>query len=540
MSSAQVGKTEILNNVTGFYMDQDPSPILIVQPTLEIAEAWSKDRLAPMLRDTPCLRGKVKDPRARDSGNTLLHKLFDGGHITMSGANSPASLASRPIRIVLCDEIDRYPVSAGTEGDPMNLAFKRATTFWNRKKGMFSTPTTRGASRIEAAYGSSDRRKYYVPCPHCGEYQAMKWGQLQWPKDRPEEAAYYCEHCGAAIEDADKTAMLQRGEWRAEGEFKGVAGFWLNELYSPWVSFGQMAVNFIEAKKSPQTLKTFVNTSLAETWEEDRGETVDDNVLFDRREDWGKDIPLDAGVLTCGIDVQGNRLEAEVVAWGRGKESWGVENRVFYGDPRRPDVWKDLDTFLQKTYTHAGGVGLPIACACVDTGDNTQHVYDFVRSRQTRRIYGVKGANQAGLPVVNRPTMRNKGGVLLFTLGVDTAKADIYSYMKIIEPGPGYMHFPMSYGKEYFEQLTAEKVVTRFHKGFPKREWIKTRARNEALDCRVYALAALHILNPDWDGIFENLGKAAMSKNMPPSPENQRPMRPNPSRKKSWINGWRR
>jgi len=282
-ASAQVGKTEILNNIAGYYIHQDPAPILLLQPTLEIAEAWSKDRFAPMIRDTAALSELIKDPRSRDSGNTLLHKKFPGGHITMAGANSPASLASRPIRIVLMDEVDRYPLSAGAEGDPRSLAKKRSTTFWNRKDIQASTPTVKGISPIDAAYENSDQRLYYVPCTHCGEYQYLKWAQVKWDKE-PEEAYYVCECCGVVLTDSDKPAMLAAGEWRAEMPFKGVAGFHLSELYSPWVTFGQIAKNFTIAKLLPETLKTWVNTSLGESWEE-AGEGLDEDSLMGRREE---------------------------------------------------------------------------------------------------------------------------------------------------------------------------------------------------------------------------------------------------------------
>src|SRR5882672_4269896 len=215
MKAAQIGWTEILNNVIGFHIDQDPAPILLVQPNLEMAEAWSKDRLAPMIRDTPALRGKIADPRARDTGNTLLHKTFAGGHLTIAGANSPAGLASRPIRIVLFDEVDKFPSSAGAEGDPISLGKKRSTTFWNRKMLAGSTPTIKGSSRVEEGFEASDQRYYFVPCPHCQEFQRLTWPQVRWPEGRPEAAVYVCQHCGAEISEAQKPAMILAGEWRA-------------------------------------------------------------------------------------------------------------------------------------------------------------------------------------------------------------------------------------------------------------------------------------------------------------------------------------
>ena len=281
MSSAQVGKTEILNNIVGYYIDQDPSTILNLQPTLEMAQTWSKDRLAPMVRDNPCLTKKVKSSKSKDSDNTILHKLFPGGHITMVGANSPAGLASRPIRIVLCDEVDRYPVSAGAEGDPVNLAIKRTTTYWNKKIGLFSTPTIKGVSRIEKAFAESDQRYYYVPCPHCGVYQRLRWGHVKYSKDNIKEAYYECEHCGGHLSDSDRYRAIARGYWEAQEEFKGVAGFHLNELYSPWRKLADIVQDFLDAKDKPDTLKTWVNTSLGETWEE-AGESVDPDSLESR------------------------------------------------------------------------------------------------------------------------------------------------------------------------------------------------------------------------------------------------------------------
>ena len=260
MSSAQVGKTEILNNIVGYHIHQDPAPILCVQPTVEMGKTWSKDRLAPMLRDTPALRGRVKDARSRDAGNTTQHKQFPGGHITIAGANSAAGLASRPIRVVLLDEVDRYPPSAGSEGDPVRLATKRTTTFWNRKILLTSTPTIKGLSRIELAFESSDKRRFWVPCPHCGEFQVLAWSGVKFAP-----LGYQCAGCQGLWTDTQRWWAVARGEWRAEGESKGVAGFHLNELYSPWVTTAEMVESFLEAKKSPETLKTWVKTTLGET-----------------------------------------------------------------------------------------------------------------------------------------------------------------------------------------------------------------------------------------------------------------------------------
>lgn len=534
MSSAQIGKTEIINNVVGYHIQLDPSPILLLQPTLEMAEAWSKDRFAPMLRDTEALRGLVKDPRARDSGNTLLHKRFPGGHITMAGANSPSSLASRPIRLVLCDEVDRYPPSAGTEGDPVSLAKKRSTTFWNRKLLLTSTPTIKGASRIEAAYEQSDQRRFHVPCPHCGAYQVLTWQQVKWESDserhRTDTAHYECVQCGVAIYDSDKPAMLAAGKWVATAPFTGTAGFHTNELYSPWVTWPQIVAEFLKAKKLPETLKTWVNTSLGDTWEE-AGESVDADLLMQRKESWGSEAPEEVAIITAGVDVQGDRLEVEVKGWGIGEESWSLDYKIFYGDPAHEAVWQELDAYLLRPVKSKTGLYLNIACACIDTGGHhTQSVYEFCKTRAVRGIFPIKGMNQTGKPLVGRPSKNNRHKLRMYPLGVDTAKEIIVSRLRLTEPGPGYCHFPVERDREYFLQLTAEKQVTKFTRGVARREWIKTRARNEVLDCSVYALAALKLLSPDLEQLAASMQNA-------PRPEPEKPPAPQaaPQQQAAWI-----
>lgn len=508
MSSAQVGKTEIVNNVVGFHIAQDPAPLLIVMPTLEMGEAWSKDRLAPMLRDTPALSGKVKDPRARDSGNTLLHKQFPGGHLTICGANSPSSLASRPIRVVLCDEVDRYPPSAGAEGDPVALAKKRSATFWNRKLILTSTPTLKGHSRIERAYEASDRRRFWVPCPHCDETQVLMWANVKWPPNEPNRAAYHCVSCGTEWSDVERWAAIRRGAWRPEGPFQGVAGFWLNELYSPWTRVADIATTFVEAKKSPETLRAFVNTSLGETWEE-QGEGIDGGGLVERAEEW-TDVPGGVLVLTAGVDVQADRLEVEIVGWGRDEESWSLEHVRLFGDPSAPAVWSDLDRLLLQNWTREDGVALPVTAVCVDSGYATQAVYSYCAGRYRRRVYCIKGMAGPGRPIwPKKSTKAGQGKVNLFTIGVDAAKDATYARLRITRPGPGFCHFPKDRDPDWFGQLTAEQVVVKYSKGFPTRVWEKKPgARNEALDCRVYAYTALQSLSVVWSR-FKDAAKPA-------------------------------
>jgi phage terminase large subunit GpA-like protein len=536
MSSAQVGKTEILNNVIGFHVAQDPSPMLVVQPTLDMAQTWSKDRLAPMLRDTPQLQGLVKDPRARDSGNTTLHKIFPGGHITACGANSPSSLASRPVRIVLCDEVDRYPVSAGSEGDPVSLARKRASTFWNRRIGLFSTPTNKGNSRIEAAFEESDKRFYFVPCPHCKHQQSLKWASVTWEQDKPDSAQYACEECGALWTDAERVRAIRQGKWSPTSEFKRVAGFHLSGLYSPWIPVDAAVREFLEAKKQPATLRVWVNTYLGETWEE-QGEQVDDYAIAARRESFGETLPLEVVLLTAGVDVQDDRLEVEIVGWGRDDESWSVDYRTVYGDPSSPTVWRDMDSLLDQQFEREDGSILMVRSTCVDSGGHhTNSVYNFVRPREGKRVFAIKGVGGEGKPLVGKPGRNNIGKIKLFPIGVDTAKDVLFSRMRISEPGPGYMHFPLSRSDEYFRQLTAEKLVTRYHKGFARREWVKIRPRNEALDVRVYAMAALGILNLNVNAIAD---RVMMKHENPPEPKQSPPTKRNNRQTGGFVQSWR-
>lgn len=515
MKSAQCGFTECLLNILGYYISQDPSPILWVNPTLEMSEVASKTRLAPMLRDTPCLQGLVADAKSRDSGNTLLSKSFPGGVLAMAGANSPAGLASRPIRIVLCDEVDRFPASAGPEGDPVNLAIKRSATFQNRKIILGSTPTIKDHSRIEQAYLQSDQRRYYIPCPHCGEYQPLAWANLHWQADRPDTATYACRQCAALIEEKHKAGLLARGEWRAENPaIKGVAGFHLNELYSPWRRWADVVTDFLSAKQSPETLKTWINTSLGETWEE-QAEKSDPDALLSRRENYTESrLPADVLYLTAGVDVQDNRLECEIVGWRQDRpdappESWGVAYHVLSGDPARTGVWGDLDTLLTQEWTTEDGRKLRVQAACVDSGGHhTSRVYAWCEARKGRHIYATKG-----LPGPSRPIWRQKAGKSkkyqadVWHLGVDAGKDAWYGRLKITEPGPGYCHFPLAYDETYFAGLTAEQVRTKYRQGRPFREWFCPKGkRNEPLDIRVLALAALLSRPVHWAALAAQTG----------------------------------
>lgn len=535
MSGAQLGKSEALLNIIGYHIEHDPSPILLMQPTVEMAQSFSKDRITSgLLATTPSLRGKVKDPRARDSGNTTLHKTFPGGALSMVGANSPAGLASRPIRVVLCDEVDRYPISAGEEGDPVALATKRAMTFWNRKIVLVSTPTEKGASRIESAYSESDQRKYFVPCPHCDHMQTLRWSQVQWEDKNPNTAAYYCEECGAAWSDVQRHKAVSNGEWIASASFSGVAGFHISSLYSPWVSITDAVDDFLKSKRDPMRLKTWVNTFLGETWE-DQGEQVDEHDLMDRAEDWGDELPEEVLLLTAGVDVQDDRLEIEIVGWGRGEESWSINYRTIYGDPSTADLWMQLDEHLKQSFTHPTHGDMSIRSTCIDSGGHyTQQVYNYCRVRAGNRIYAIKGVGGEGKPIVGRPSKNNIGKINLFPVGVDTAKELIYSRLKIDTLGEGYCHFPTGRSTEYFLMLTAEKKVLKYFKGRPRREWQKIRTRNEALDCRVYATAALALMNINLEAVYKQAQNRLLS-----SGESPAPRRPALPKRNGFVHGYK-
>lgn len=502
---AQVGWTEIINNAVGYVVDQDPGPILLMQPTVEMAQTWSKDRLEPMLRDTKRLHGKFQEKKSRDSGNTLRQKKFPGGHITIVGANSPAGLRSRPIRYIFADEVDGYKESAGKEGDPLKLAAKRQSTFLNRKTILGSTPTLKDQSIIEREYEKSDKRLFFVPCPHCGHHQTLKWSSVKWGKTDegehlPETAYIQCENddCNKHISDAQRVRSMRKGHWKATAPSKGIAGFKLNGLYSPWLTLEEMVTEFVEAKDRPELLKVFVNTVLGDTWEE-KGETIRSGEIAERVQMFGPtDIPERAVFLTAGVDTQGDRLEATVVAWGAKEESWVVLHEVLYGDPAQEDVWNELDeTILKEIYKTEAGRILRIKAACVDSGGNhTEAVLNFCQKRRKRRIYAIKG--QGGpREIWPRRHSRSKTNKTLYVIGVDTAKEVIWSRLKIqfpaeIEmPTPSAIHFSADLDSVYFTQLTNEKPFTRYRQGKPYRVWDNPKKRrNEPFDCLVYALAA--------------------------------------------------
>ncbi len=538
IKSAQVGATEILLNTIGYYIDQEPSTILCIQPSLSMAKTFSKDRLAPMLRDTPKLRGKIADPRSRDSENTIDHKKFAGGSLSLTGANSASGLRSRPIRILLFDEVDSYPADVQGEGDVISLGRKRTTTFWNRKIILTSTPTIKGLSRIERAYEESDKRVYKVPCPECNQKQELKWQQITWLENKPETASLSCKHCGAIIPESKKQWMLLNGEWAAQAESKKV-GFHISELYSPFRTWVELVQDFLEAKKSPELLQTFINTTLGETWEE-QGEEIEAEGLMSKCEQYNHEaVPQDVLAITTGVDTQKDRLEVQVIGWGDNTEAWVLEYKIIWGNPATKEVWQELDEFLKTIYQKEDGRKLPIAATCIDSGGHhTDMVYAFCRGNNQRRIFAIKGASQAGKPIASRPTFVGRRRTALYSIGTDTAKEFIHARLK--DDKTNLIHFPNTVDEEYFKQLTAEKRVAKFVRGKKTLVWKQTRQRNESLDNFVYALAAIHILQPNFEKLAATDPKAKQQQNIQQKSsliqERRRLYRRNP---RNFVNSWK-
>jgi phage terminase large subunit GpA-like protein len=523
MKGAQVGATEAGNNFLGFIIHHAPGPVLAVQPTVEMAKRNSRQRIDTLIDESPILRERVKPARSRDAGNTMLSKDFPGGTLVMTGANSAVGLRSMPARYLFLDEVDAYPASADEEGDPVALACARMATFAHRAKAfLVSTPTIRGLSRIEREFEASDQRRFFVPCPHCGEMQWLKFERLKWDKGQPASVHYRCESCDQPISESAKAGMLAEGVWRATAvaEDPGTVGFHISALYSPpgWQSWESIARLWEAAQGSDDALRVFRNTVLGETWVES-GEAPDWQRLYDRRETWANGIVPAGGLfLTAGADVQKDRVEIDVWAWGRNLESWLVDHIVIDGGPEHAETWAALERVLGQTWTHASGAALKIARLAIDSGYESSAVYTWGRKMgvgQVSPIKGVEGFNRAS--PVSGPTLvdateggkKVRRGARLWTVAVSTFKSETYRFLRLERPTDeelaegvrfpaGTVHLPSWAESEWCKQFVAEQLVTvKNRRGFSKLEWQKLRERNEALDCRVYARAAAWIAGAD-------------------------------------------
>ncbi len=537
---SQTGGTEAGNNWLGYIIDQAPGPTLVVLPSLAMAHRWSKQRLAHLIEDSPALRGKVAEARSRDSGNTILTKEFPGGMLVITGANSAVGLRSMPARYLFFDEVDAFPGDVEGEGDPVALAEKRSTNFKRRKSLKVSTPGVEGLSRISREFDNGDRRYYFVPCPECGHFQVLLWKNFEWEPGKPETVWLNCISCRKAgddgldlpvrIEEHSKTQILAAGRWiptveRPElldiglsgdeiseyAEELGsrtvkIASFHLSSLYSPigWYSWVDAATDWVNALADKDRLKVFINTVLGETWQE-KGEAPDDELLYGRGEHYPLGSVCAGGLfLTAGGDVQADRIEVQIVAWGRNKESWLVDHVVLAGRPSEPAVWQELTVLLNTTYRHEFGVDMSIIRMAIDSGFATQEVYAWARMQGPGRVLVIKGQDH-GSSAIGQPSavdvtlggVRIKRGMKVWPVATHMLKSELYGWLQT-RPAegetyppypPGYCHFP-ELDREFFRQLTAEHYVTRVVKGYRRGEWVKKRERNEALDCRIYARAA--------------------------------------------------
>lgn len=540
MVATQMLKTELLMNVIGYFSHLDPCPILVVQPKTEVAKKFSNVRVKQMVKSSPVLRERYIESRQRDATDTTLHKEFPGGHLTIVSAKTPSDLAMLPIRIVLLDEIDKYDESAGKEGDPINLAEERMSKYASNSLAIRTcSPTIKNLSRIEASYETSDMRKPYVPCPLCGHHQVLLWPNVRWQKDgsgRPilNSTMYHCTKCQAGWTEFQRLTALRRIVWHQTREFDcrecGVvnaplswdpndlgkwnkyghavcegcqkthgpnqhAGFWANKLYSPFRSLSHLVKLWTEAQGNIESLKTFINTQLAETFEQAGEQIRDIDWLTARMEQYDGALPSGAGLITAGVDVQNHRIEVEVVAWGKDEESWSIDHVVIPGDLSQPEIWLQLDDVLSRPYArHDGRISYAAAVAIDMQGGFTQQVAEFCRTRGGRRWWAIRGMGGEGRPIPVWPNNpgRTKHNIPFYNVGVDAAKNVIFSRLFVEKAGPGYCHFPIGRPKDWFKQLVAERRVVK-HRGTQKYlAWENpSHSRNEAFDMRVYAYAAL-------------------------------------------------
>ncbi len=504
--AAQTGWTTGFTGFAGSVVANDPCRILVAMPTQDEAEIWSKDRLVPNLASTAALRGKISPAKSRDGNNRLLHKKFPGGSLKIVGANSSTGLSSWPAKYAFCDEVDRYPLSAGGEGDPIALVRKRLQTWLRRggKLGLGSTPKVEQTSIIWHYYLLGDQRRWHVPCPHCQAEQTLEWEHLRWDEGRPETAAYYCAECGSAWSDVERLIAVSNGRWVATAtpQDPKIRSAWIDGFLSPHVTHVEMATKWL-ACESDEQRQAFVNLYLGRPWRA-RGDAPDWQRLYDRREDWPADrLPQGALFLTAGVDVQKDRLECRVWAWGRGRQSWLADVRIIQGDTSRAEVWTKLDEVLDGSWSHASGAELKIARLAIDSGYAAAEVYAWAK-RHVGRVIVVKGAPDSvrqaiGVPAATEVSRqkRSRGGIKVWPVGGGYIKGQLYGWLRLDAPidgqphPPGYVHLPRWAGDDEIKQLTAEELVTeKSRHGFAKQVWSKVRERNEALDCWVYAYAA--------------------------------------------------
>jgi phage terminase large subunit GpA-like protein len=536
MKGAQVGMTEVGANLIGYVMHIAPAPIMMVQPTEEMVKKLSKGRIDTLIDASPELKERVSAKKSRDGDNTITQKNFVGGTLYLAGANSAVGLRSVPVRYLVLDEVDAYPLDLDGEGSPIDLAIARTRTFPNKKIFIISTPTVSGMSAIEREFLETDQNYYHVPCPHCGGLQRLVFGQLKWEDGKPETAKYCCVHCGELIEERYKGEMLKGGVWVPEVPERTnyeTIGFHLNSLYSPygWQYWREIVDDFLKSKNDQSKLKTFVNTTLGETWAE-RGEAPPYKNLYNRRESYRlNEITKEVCFLTAGVDVQRDRVELEIVGWCADKRSYSIDYRVLEGDTAGTAVWNKLAEIVAERWTRNDGMEFPIRLMAVDTGYNTSHVYAFCRRFDASRVVPIKGQDNLGMAVSPPKTVdvtkagKRVGKLRQWNIGVSFLKSELYAALRLERdtdgnPPPGYCHFP-EYDEHYFRGLTAEEQVKKIVRGYPRYVWQKVYERNEPLDCRVYARAAAVIVGLDR---LKPEKLAAMGGIEPPAPDGTAPL----------------
>lgn len=570
----QLLKTLFIQAAMAYVAVEDPGPTLVSQPKEDDAETFSKERLAPMVRDMPALAARIAPAKSRSSSTTLF-KQFPGGSWAIVGAGAPGNAARRSIRYYFADEVNKYEPTK--EGPFTALAEERTSTFRTRAKRVYVCSPTTPDGEISRRFENSDQRYPWVPCPKCGELQKLKWAQVRWDEslpfdDQPESAFYQCEHCPARWNDSERqTAAEKHTVWIAEKPFRGIAGFGgLGHLYAPDKPLASMVRKFLYAVKDSKAgdngaLQSFINTNLAEDWME-KGEAPEWQRIYERREQYAYGVvPQRALFVTAGGDVQKDRIEISVYAWGRGKESWLIEHVVFSGSPELPDVWAMVSEFLNQTYRHESGADMPIERFAIDTQYATQQVYAWVRQQRSERVLAVRGVDHGAALVgqpsavdVNHAGRRIPNGIRVWPVNVSSLKSELYLWLKLQKPTdeqiaagagypPGYCHFSEAVGEEFFRQLTAEELVTRVIKGrgfARKSQWLKSRDRNEALDTRNYARAAASVFGIDraneaqWQQLEASIAVESIEVATEPvaTPEQKPPDRPSgPARPRTQI-----
>lgn len=538
---AQTGKTQLLNCVMGYYIHHNPVSQMMMQPSQGDLHTWLETKFNPMVDSSEALKEVIAKPRSREGVNNQQMKSYPGGFLMFSWSGSPRTMRGRSAPIIYCDETDGYEYTA--EGHPVSLLWQRAATFGDQRKLLVtSTPTRKGSSFVESSFLNGDQRRFHIPCPHCDSEIELKWSNVMWDKNNqgehlPETARYVCQECGCEIDDGQKRVALRQGRWIASKPFTGHASYHLSELYSAFRRWRDIVRSFLE-KKATNDLQSFVNVSLAETWEED-GERIDEHGLAERREPM-EAIPDEVATLFAGVDVQDNRLEMTLVGMGRGEELWVYKHLTMYGDPSTPQLWTALDSQLFHQYTTESGRNIAIRATAIDSGGHfTNSVYAYCKKNAHKRVFAIKGVGGEGKPISSRPSKNNVAKCPLFSVGVDTAKDLVFARLRVNEPGDGYIHFSEDLDDEYFRQLTAEKVVTRYQKGFKRRVYEKIRPRNEALDCLVYAYAAYAIIGLNVNALADRLdekGGDDEPKEAKQKPK-QRPFVPRTGN--NFVNSWR-